>query len=150
MRTSTNGRSSVKISQRSTIFTYEVVGRELETLMNIVTSTRRTVKLTVTTASKKKDLKKFVEWPITFKRKVGMKMVKKLPRSRLPKTTSITMAFSFVDSFILNSLVFRMKYWVSSVGPRLACPFTRSLQAAHNCKHCLFLILTVQSRPTPL
>ena len=60
MSTSTKGKRRLKISHRSIIFTYEVVGSEAETLMNKVTSTRRTVKLTVTTASKKKDLNQLV------------------------------------------------------------------------------------------
>ena len=125
--TSTKGKRRLKISHRSIIFTYEVVGSEAETLMNNVTKIRRTDKLTVTTASKKKDLNQFVAWPITFNKKVGMKMVNKFPSSRRPRTTLITIASSFLGICILNNIVVRMKYWVNSVGPRLECPLTSSL-----------------------
>ena len=48
----------------------------LETLMNKVVKTRREVRLTVTTASKKKSLKKFVAYTMLSRRNVGRYIVK--------------------------------------------------------------------------
>ena len=70
-RTSRNGRKRLNISQISTILIYEVVGRLLDTkikltmvcndnnlpLINMVVRTNMAVRLTVTTASKKKSCK---------------------------------------------------------------------------------------------
>ena len=65
------GMAWEKISQTSTNLTYEVVGRVFETLINKVVKTRRAVKLTVTIASKKKSLKKFVAYTMLRRRNVG-------------------------------------------------------------------------------
>ena len=54
------------------------------TLMNIVVITNMVVKLTVNAASKKKDLKNVVQYPMMIKRMVGRKVVKiSLVRRRL-------------------------------------------------------------------
>ena len=65
------GRSRLKISQISIILMYEVLGRLLDMLITMVVRTNMQVRFTVTTASKKMGLKKFVAWPIKFKRSVG-------------------------------------------------------------------------------
>ena len=49
---SIKGTSRLKMSQRSIIFTYAVLGNASEMLMNRVVSTRRVVTLTVTFALK--------------------------------------------------------------------------------------------------
>ena len=69
---------------------YEVLGRLLDTLINMVVNTSIDVKLTVITASKKNGLKKFVMCPIRLRRIVGKKMVKKVPRRRRPNVTETT------------------------------------------------------------
>ena len=85
-------------SQTSIIFMYEVVGRLLLTLMNMVVSTSMQVRFTVITAwkrkrmlknsilviiaSKKNVLKKLVAKPITFSKIVGKKTVKNVPKQK--------------------------------------------------------------------
>ena len=61
----------MNISQISIIFTYDVGGRLCDTLIKRVVKTKRAVRLTVTTASKKKSLKKFVEYTIVRISTVG-------------------------------------------------------------------------------
>ena len=63
------------MSQTSIIFTYAVEGRILATLMNKVVRTRSAVRLTVTTASKKKGLKKLVIYTIERIKTVGRYVV---------------------------------------------------------------------------
>ena len=59
--TSAKGINWENMSHTSIIFTYAVGGSDLDTLINNVVNTSCDVKLTVTTASKKKGLKKLVE-----------------------------------------------------------------------------------------
>ena len=51
-RTSMKGTRRLKMSQMSMSFTYEVLGREFDTLMKRVTSTSKEVRFTVTIPSK--------------------------------------------------------------------------------------------------
>ena len=113
------GRRRLKISQMSISFTYDVFGMLFETEVNIVVSTSmavarckiyctfikccKPVRFTVTTASKKKGLKKLVAWPMIFRRIVGRYTVKIVPRSLRPKVMEILktlMSFKDVSSIM--------------------------------------------------
>ena len=61
MVTSRNGMRMLKMSQMSTILTYDVGGNFSMTLMKIVVNTSIVVTFTVKAASKKKGLKKVVQ-----------------------------------------------------------------------------------------
>lgn len=76
------------------------------------------VKLTATTASKKKGLKKLVEYEMVTRRRVGIYTVSNVPKSRLPNTTTTEME----PSSDMEIPVDRMKYWVKSIGPRYSRP----------------------------
>ena len=87
-------------------------------LINMVVRTNITVRLTVTTASKKKSLKKFVPCPIIFKSIVGMNAVSVTAVRRRPRANSNTTTLLLSTFFFINSSVLLTKYWVSSTGPR--------------------------------
>ena len=87
---STNGFKRLKISQKSIICMYAVLGRFWLTLMNIVVRTNMTVIFRDMTASKKKGLKKFAKGPMRFRRTVGVKTVKIKLKRRRPNINSTT------------------------------------------------------------
>ena len=76
-----------------------------ENVTNIVEKRSLPVRLTVTTASKKKGLKKLVAWPMTFKRTVGRYTVKIVPRSLRPNVIEVLNPLAFFN------LVFVIKYF---------------------------------------
>ena len=88
----------------------------LLTLINIEVSTNMTVKLTVTTASKKKSLKMFVLWLVKSKMIEGRMVVIRMLSSRLPRTISTLIARTPDIVSVLNSQSF-MKYIIRSFGP---------------------------------
>ena len=84
---------------------YEVLGRLLETEINMVTRTNMEVRFTVTTASKKKSLKKFVQWPITFSSTVGKYTVKNVPSNLLPRVIETRTPLISSASYCIISLL---------------------------------------------
>ena len=67
-------------------------------ILNICLEEILHVRLTVTTASKKKGLKKLVACPITFSRIVGRYTVNSVPRSLRPKVIEVLNPLPFLFS----------------------------------------------------
>ena len=78
-------------------------------LINMVVRTNITVSLTVTTASKKKSLKKFVPCPMIFKSIVGMKAVSVTAVRRRPRANSNTTTLLLSTFFLTRLITMRSK-----------------------------------------